>query len=274
MNATETVVLRARADAVEKWPALRPNLESFSVRITAMVEGGEVSSAELETLALADLLLSASCLAGEPSALAILEREVFPKVAAAITRVDPSPAFVDEALQQVRERVLVGTRGGPARLADYGGRGALVKWLGAVALRVALNMKAPAREDVALEETLADALRASSADPEFAALKGQLREDLAASLRTAIAELPSEDRLLLRLHLVDGLTIDKLDRVMGIHRSTVARKVATARQALVANVRREMTKRAGVLVSRDEMQRMAALVQSQLDLSIGRLLGE
>lgn len=262
---------RAYAEVAQRWPGVKVHSADFASRIDAVLRSGRV---QLEELALADLLLGTACLAQDPGALAVLEGELFPQLVPPLRQLHPSPAFVDEVLQAVRERVLVGTREGPPRLSSYEGQGPLVKWLRTVALRIAFSLLPAERDDVRLGESLAEVIRASGADPELNALSGELKEELEGALKAAVLALTSEERLLLRMHLVDGLSIDKLDRILGAHRSTVARKINAARESLLSHTRRELSSRLQMLVSRAELGRVAALVQSQLEVSLGRLLGE
>jgi RNA polymerase sigma-70 factor, ECF subfamily len=61
------------------------------------------------------------------------------------------------------------------------------------------------------------------------------------------------DRDLLRLHFLGGVTLEQLAQMYGVHRATVVRSLAAARQA-------------------DELDEMFDLVASRVELSIERLL--
>jgi len=272
-EALKAALTGAYTEAARQWPELKVDTAAVALRLQRLLGEGKTTVAGLERLALADLALATCCLQGDPAALAILEQQVFPQVVPAVREVSSEKDFIDECLQQLRERVLVGTAQGPARLGSYEGQGPLVKWLRSVALRIALSSLPPDRDELRLGESLAEVIRASGVDPEWEALAGQLRGELEEALKAAVLALSSEDRLLLRMHLVDGLSIDKLDRLLGAHRSTVARKLKAAREALQSNTRRELSKRLNVLVSRGELNRVALLVRSRLDVSLERLLG-
>lgn len=85
---------------------------------------------------------------------------------------------------------------------------------------------------------------------------------------TAIGALPARDRTLLRLNLVDGLTIDELARMYQMHRATAARQLEHARGAVATATRLHLA----ATVPPDELEEVARLVASQLDLSLSRVL--
>jgi RNA polymerase sigma-70 factor (ECF subfamily) len=90
------------------------------------------------------------------------------------------------------------------------------------------------------------------------------------AVRVAIGKLAPRERMLLRLNLVDGMSIDKLAVLYRVGRSTAARWVSGARETLRERVRTEL--HATVTLASNELDSIAADIQSQLDLSIFRLL--
>jgi RNA polymerase sigma-70 factor (ECF subfamily) len=87
---------------------------------------------------------------------------------------------------------------------------------------------------------------------------------------TALADLPRRERTILRQYHVDGLSIDELARLHGIHRATSARWIAAARADLVQRVRGHL--RAALSLDDRELDSVIGLVRSRLDLSLSRLL--
>ena len=82
-----------------------------------------------------DVALALDLAAGDPRALARFERELVPDIRGAIARLDARGDLVDEALQQVREKLLVGA--GTPRIVEYRGKGALAAWVQVIAVREA-----------------------------------------------------------------------------------------------------------------------------------------
>src|SRR5688572_22812010 len=86
----------------------------------------------------ADLFLCCGCARGDAAALRALDGVLLSQVAPSISRVEAEPGFIEEGLQLLRYRLLVG----PSRpkIAEYAGQGPLVQWLGVAAARAALDL--------------------------------------------------------------------------------------------------------------------------------------
>ena len=85
-------------------------------------------------------------------------------------------------------------------------------------------------------------------------------------IRGAVAALEGEQRRILRRHFADGLTLDALAVELGVHRATVARRLAAARAALRIEARRRLQIALGVRES--ELSSLARVMRSRLDLSL------
>ena len=92
------------------------------------------------------------------------------------------------------------------------------------------------------------------------------------AFRKAVALLTVRQRALLRLNLLDGLTIDELAPLYGAHRSSVARWLADAKSALEAETRRLTAQ----LLRLDpaEVDRLLSRAQQGFELSLSRALRE
>ena len=99
---------------------------------------------------------------------------------------------------------------------------------------------------------------------DVAALAAERRERLRTVLTAAIEALPARARLLVRLHHLEGVTLDALARMHAVHRATVARWLAGAREAMLAELERAAAEDA-------ELARDLASATSQLELSLSRL---
>jgi RNA polymerase sigma-70 factor (ECF subfamily) len=74
----------------------------------------------------------------------------------------------------------------------------------------------------------------------------------------------------LRLNVVEGLNIDEIGALFKVHRSTVARWIAAARQQVLAGARQRLRVELGL--SAGEFDSLAGVVRSQLDLSVAKIL--
>jgi RNA polymerase sigma-70 factor len=186
---------------------------------------------------------------------------------AALRRLRLDGAAIDEVLQRLRERLLLAGDEAP-RLARYSGRGSLEGWLRTSAVRLASDMKAERRPESDPEALLFAV--ASGPSPESAAIRKDARAHAKAALGRALGALSSRQRALLRLSIVEGLSIDRIAPVYGSSRATIARWLQEARRELVAATRRELCCR--LQLQSAEIDRWMASLESQIDLSLSRAL--
>src|SRR5689334_11832139 len=160
----------------------------------------------------------------------------------------------------------------PALIATYSGRGPLGAWVRVVAVRAALTMIRDARIGArAGQRAASEALGAQMpVDPELNFLKGRYKEDFAAAFQGALLAIADRQRALLRLHVVAGLTLEKIGAIYEVDRSTVSRWLAQAREALLEETERGLRARLGIAPA--EFQSMARLLTSQLEIDLPELL--
>jgi RNA polymerase sigma-70 factor, ECF subfamily len=225
-----------------------------------------------------DLYLATACLAADTAALAAFERDFLGPARNAIRSIDAGDAFVDEACQRLRANLLVGDGTHP-RIADYAGRGPLRAWVGVAAVRTALMMRRSQQRarEVPMDNTPdgdSEWTRAlvtiSTGNPELELLKRQYAQAFSEALRDAVAALEPRLRAVLRMSFVDALSIDEIGAVYAVHRATAARWIQKACDD-VQDVTRELLAER-LALSQTELDRVTALVQSQLDVSLSQLL--
>src|SRR5262249_23713275 len=156
----------------------------------------------------ADLYLAFACGAGIPGALAAFESKYMARVPSLIARLDPAGRLADEVIQTLRVQILVPDARGRARILDYSGRGALIASLRVSAIRATLKLRRSQRRAGADGPSLPEV--AGSLDPERDYLKLRYGPHYATALRAALDSLESPERLLLKLHYVDGLNIERI----------------------------------------------------------------
>lgn len=216
-----------------------------------------------------DLALAQACLAGDPAALGALDRLLADAALAALRSIDPSPAFADEVIQQVRIKLLVG--GGAdarPRLATYAGRGPLGGFLRVAALRTAMSNKRDGGREVPIEDGLVQ-LADAAAGPGAAHVHADQAGHLRAALGRAIAAQPSRSRALLRLYYGDGTGVEDIGRAYRVHASTVSRWLERARHDILAATRAELAR--ALRLDAQAIDSMLA-VGPALEVSLGSLL--
>ncbi|MCA9646396.1 MAG: hypothetical protein KC492_37175, partial [Myxococcales bacterium] len=163
---------------------------------------------------------------------------------------------------------------GTPKIAGYAGRGSLLGWLKVAAVRCTLELlrarKSEQSEDVESETERAAAL--VSRDPELDYLREKYAIDFRLAFTEALGALDKQQRTVLSLYLADGLNIASIGALYSVHRATVARWIAETREHLFSDTRRRLHERLNI--SETEFQSIVRLVQSQLDVSVRRLLQE
>lgn len=219
----------------------------------------------------ADVYLAAACAAGDPVAVGRVDAMLPGVVRPALARLGLPASDDDEIVQRVRVALMVADARGARGIAGYSGRGDLRAYLRAVAVRLALRrIEREAGPSAADEDDVLAMLPAADDSPELRLLKERCRGELRAAFGEALAALSPRERTVLRQHHVDGLTIDQLARLHGVHRATCARWIEAARASLLRRVRRHLRQALGF--EERELDSLIGLVRSQLDLSISRLL--
>jgi RNA polymerase sigma-70 factor (ECF subfamily) len=222
----------------------------------------------------ADIYLAAACVTGDAAAIERFERELLTGARVAIQAIDSNVGFVDEAMQRLRTNLFVGD-GGTPRLALYAGRGPLRSWLGVAAARTALMLRRSQQRQrevsVDDDDAWSDALvTISTNNPELELLKRQYAQAFAAAFREAVAALETRLRRVVRMSFVDGLSIDEIGAVYAVHRATAARWIQRACEQLFETTRVLLGERLSLTPT--ELDRMTALVRSQIDVSVSQLL--
>jgi RNA polymerase sigma-70 factor (ECF subfamily) len=212
-----------------------------------------------------DLFLAWWCSNGDSRAIAAFDAAhavVLERLLHRFHRLD-----ADELRQRLHVKLFVGDR---ARIREYSGLGLLENWFKVIAARTFLDAaRATARERT---DPLPDELdvAGSMEDARKIAQRAQVVAAVKRALDTAISGLPPRERTYLRHVIVDGLTQDQIASTYSVHRVTVARTLASAREQL-----HDVTR--GLVVAELGTSNIAstlALLDSQLDLSLQRLFPE
>jgi RNA polymerase sigma-70 factor (ECF subfamily) len=263
MDADEATV-RAWQAGRAACPDVDLDLERFTAHARTLDPGAIASYP-------ADVYLAAACLANIDAALARFDREIVASARGTVQAIDANPGFVDDALQRLRTNLLVGDDAQP-RLAMYAGRGPLRAWVGVVAARTALMLRRAQPRDVLVDEDdwTETLTTISTSNPELELLKRQYTAAFARAFRDAVAQLEPRQRAALRMSFVDGLSIDEIGEIYGVHRATTARWISRACDALFDTTRALLAER--LELSQTELDRMTSLVRSQIDVTVSQLI--
>lgn len=216
-----------------------------------------------------DLAFAFCCSRGDDVAIAAFEATYMPPLARLLKQQGFSSDMADEALQRLRALLLVSDSDSPAKISDYKGQGPLDAWLRVTATRLARKLitrdkLANADGDEVLLET-----RTMGDDPELAFIKGTYRGAFRQAFREALTTLEPRARTLLKQHTIDGLSIDVLAPIHGVHRATVARWLQQAQVNLLNETRARFM--ALAKLGPDECESVLRMVESRLDVTYRRL---
>jgi RNA polymerase sigma-70 factor (ECF subfamily) len=261
--ALESALAAALAAATAAWPEADLAAEEFVPYLAIRLPAGDDPVASLAALNVADLYLACALSRGDPGALAAFDARCLSVVDLALARMSAPPAMVDEVKQMVRRLLLVAD-GRPPRIVDYAGRGDLRGFVRVTAVREALHIFRRGRPELELDDTLG--ARAASDDPELAYLKDLYRAEFKIAFREAMGSLSDRQRNLIAQHFLDRLTLEQMAALYRVHRATVVRWLAAAREALLRGTHRAMTSRLKVRPA--ELDSILRLIDSQLDVSI------
>jgi RNA polymerase sigma-70 factor (ECF subfamily) len=213
-----------------------------------------------------DLYLADACARLDPGALTIFEKRYLPVAKRAVERLKVTPLAGDEAIAELREKLFVARPGQKPQIAQYSGRGSLQAWVRSVVVHAAMR----ADRDVARRSALSDVPeQAEPLTPELVHLKSKYQEEFQAALVEAVNGLSDRDRNVLRQRYLDGLNIDALGVLYGVHRATAARWVSDASEALLDAVSKRLAKRLGL--QKGELEGMINMARSGLDLTLSRI---
>lgn len=261
-DAVRARAQEAIAACAAAWPGVRVE--------PAVVEGRLREAGAADDRYLADLCLTAACLAGDPAAQRALDRLIRAEAQRVVGELRQPAWLADEVHQELGQRLLVAAPGGAPRLGTYAGQAALGRWLGVAAMRTALNLIRGARPEAPLgEHDVADALL----PPELAVVRDRYRAEVEHAVRAAFDALDSaRDRNLLRMYYLERVGLDRLGQVFGVHGSTVSRWLTALRASVLEDVRTRLSERLGIAGNYGDVDSLIRAVQSELDLTLSRIL--
>jgi RNA polymerase sigma-70 factor (ECF subfamily) len=220
-------------------------------------------------LAVTDLHLAFRCLAGDARAIVELTLRLRPVTATAMRRAGLAGAQNEDALQNFFERLLVA---GPTRrpkLEQYQGRSELEHWVRVAATRFALDALRGRDANGPLPEEHPEATGALG-NPEIAYFEQLYGPQLKEALTRAFAQLSAKERTLLRQHYFDRLSLEAIGRMENVHRTTVARWLTSAEEAIFTSVRRGLRDQLGC--GERTLEDILASLRDHVDLSLHRFL--
>jgi RNA polymerase sigma-70 factor (ECF subfamily) len=258
-------------EGTRAWPGVELDLERFAAHLASRLARATVPVG-LDEVHGPDFYLACACAQGNPRAIAAFDACFLPQVALYLGPLGRGDAFVADVVQLVRERLFVAPLGADPKIADYNGMTAIGAWLRVVSVRLALSLlrQEKSRGRGCVGDAFGERAMVGAPDPELDYLKARYAGEFRLAFQTAVHDLDAEQKALLRLHYIDGLTVDELGRLFAVHRSTAARWVERARKQIVDETRRRLGDRFQMTAS--EIDSVLRAIQSELECGLADLL--
>lgn len=207
---------------------------------------GVASESEARTFILSlrvdELALARACAAGDNSAWEVFMTRYREKLYLSALRI----AREDSAARELADTLyadLYGTttRDGQrvSKLASYTGRGSLEGWLRTVLAQEYVNRYRRTKRLVSLDEESEEGIQFRAPDPEPVP---PADTRLARATDEALAFLSGEDRTVLSAYYLDGRTLADIARMLGVHESTISRKIDKLAKSLRKQIIASLTR--------------------------------
>ena len=222
--------------------------ESFAVILREVgSKHGAASETDARTFFLSlrvdELALARACVAGDNSAWEIFLTKFREKLYLSALRI----AREDSAARELADGLYADLYGTTTRdghrvskLASYTGRGSLEGWLRTVLAQEYINRYRRTKRLVSLEEESEEGVQFRAPEPEPVSPSDN---QLARATDDALAGLPAEDRMVLSAYYLDGRTLAEIARMLGVHESTISRKLDKLARTLRKHIIASLTQR-------------------------------
>jgi len=247
-SAVQSVVSEMLAELHAKAGCERIGLtrESFSAILCEV--GAKYAASEDEArsfflnLRIDELALARACAAGENSAWEIFLTRYREKLYLSALRI----AREDSAARELADTLYADLYGTTTRegqrvskLASYTGRGSLEGWLRTVLAQEFVNRYRRTKRLVSLDEESEEGVQFRAPDP---APVTTTDDRLARATDEVLAGLLAEDRMVLTAYYLDGRTLAEIARILGVHESTISRKLDKLAKSLRKQIVAALTK--------------------------------
>lgn len=256
----------AIAAVTKTWPDLPSPDEAFVAAVEARAAHDGAGAPRLEELRVDDLFVVHHAVRGQARAVAHVTSLVA-GLRAALRRTGASEQAIADLCAELPADLLAEREGLPPRILGYSGRGPLGAWIRVVAVRTIVERRRKDRREPRSAGEVGERAAATH-DPELDLLRRRYADELTTAFAASFDRLDADERLLLQQHHVDGLSIDRLAVLHGVHRATAARRVAAARDALFEGVRDIL--RHELRIGDETFDSIVRLVKSEIEINLDR----
>ncbi len=229
------------------------------------------AEAALQTLRLEEMVLARACVGGNESAWEIFltrYRSAMYDAAYKIARDETSARSLADSLYAELYGLSKDGVVRASKLRYYLGRGSLAGWLRTVVAQEYVNQYRKTKRETSLEAAVEDGHQFAADNSETPLLDGRVESATAAEL----AAVEPEERFLLAAYFLDHRTLLEISKVLGVHESTVSRKLERATVSLRKRIRKRLIE-AG-MSSRQAEEAMQDVDVRDLQVKVRESLGQ
>ncbi len=214
----------------------------LATMLTEVVQqrGGESHAEEvLCSLHLEELVLARACMAGHDRAWELFltrYRALLYDAAHAIARDEAAARVLADSLYAELYGLTDRGEVRASKLRYYLGRGSLAGWLRTVLAQEYINQYRRGKRETSLDAELEQGRQFAADNPETPSADSRVDEATTAEL----AALSPEEQFLLASYYLDRRTLAEIARVMGVHESTVSRKLERVTEGLRKSIRKRL----------------------------------
>lgn len=257
----------------ERWPGSPAIGDGFIAYLAQRLASQPDLDGALPRLRIDDLFLAWWAGSGDPHGIIAFEAALAEDLRRVASRFRHIPA--DELRQVLRIKLFVGDGKTPPRIRSYAGFGFLQNWLRITAARTFVDAaRADQGRHYAEELDEHEVLQwiPPTGDPRDHHQRNELAVAIKHAFGIAVAGLAPRERTFLRHASVDRLTLDQIAATYRVHRATVARVLAAARERLLQQTRAGVVAALGIEPT--ELASAMHTLDHRLDLSLSRVLRE
>jgi RNA polymerase sigma-70 factor (ECF subfamily) len=232
---------------------------------------GSESDAALQSLRLEELVLARACVAGNERAWEIFMarfREAMYDAAYKIAHDEASGRALADSLYAELYGLTDRGDGRASKLQYYQGRGSLLGWLRTVMAQEYVNQYRRTRRETSLEAAVEEGKQFAAHETS----EQQTDSRIEAATVEELAALEAEERFVLTAYFIDRHTLAEIARVMGVHESTISRKLERATTGLRKRIRKRLID--GGMSARQADEAMQDADVRDLNINIGESLGQ
>lgn len=261
MGVSDEVIATLFAEGQKSWSAVGLALDGFHEFVRRLATD-EVPAPELA----GDLFLAAACAAQVKKAIEEFDQTFLgDRLVVHLARFKLPPDQLDEVRQELRIRLLAPPT---PRILSYSGRAPLDAWVHVIAVRLVLD-RLRSHEGRTVPDSLGNVM-AQHVSVERVMAKARVAGQFQRALDYAISGLDAKRHTLLRLHFVDGLSLDEMGAFFRVHRATVARWLVAARRDVYDTVRTRLGLE--LAPNSSEFRDLVNVAMSEVHISLARPL--